>query len=48
MEDDGAIIEHKLNEMRVNMYYDPDVDVIFYLSQDSVTEEEESSMPFII
>lgn len=34
-------IMRKLNELRTDMYYDPDVDAIFYFSQDSVTKEED-------
>ena len=38
-------IEHKLNEMRVNMYFDYDLDAVFYFSQDSVTEQSNQVPP---
>lgn len=41
MKDDEATIEHKVNEVRMNMYYDPNVGAIFCVSQDSVIVKEE-------
>lgn len=40
IKDTELAIEHKLHEMRVNMYYNYDLDAIFYMSHDSVIEEE--------
>ncbi|XP_035539641.1 uncharacterized protein LOC118344015, partial [Juglans regia] len=39
IEDTELEIEHRLNEMQVNMYFDYDLQAIFYVSQDSVAEE---------